>query len=132
MRDARAADRLRCGLPNGLPRGVKAIAALVALGVVACGSAEIVPESPGGRVDAADDAERQLLAEAERLPAGKKTTVAGMTVIADEPYHAASGNTCRWLSISAGDGPGARRLACSDGAGWFFAPDVLGPPIEVP
>jgi hypothetical protein len=97
-----------------------------------CGPAEVAPQNPGGRVEAADDAERQILAQAEGLPAGQKTTVAGMTVVADEPYHAASGNTCRWLSISAGNGTGARRLACSDGASWFFAPDVLGAPIEVP
>lgn len=99
---------------------------------VGCGSPEFAPNNPGGRVEAADDDERHILAEADRLPVGKETTIGATTVVAEAPYAAASGNTCRWLVLATKGGAGTRRLACNDGSGWFFAPDVLGPPIEVP
>lgn len=105
---------------------------LPVLGGLGCGGAEPVPDNPGGRVEAVDDDERSILAEIERLPTGEQTTLGATTVVAEEPYRAASGNTCRWLSLTTRGGASARRLACSDGASWFFAPDVLGPPIEVP
>lgn len=109
---------------------------MVALSLVitGCGGGEPVVEGPGtgGRVEAGSDDERRILAQADALPAGEKTTVGSLAVVADEPYFAASGRTCRWLTVFTGKVGGDRRLACKDQRGWFFAPDVLGPPLDAP
>src|SRR5690242_18437720 len=81
-----------------------------------------------GRMLAAQgESERALLSQLGTFPTGTARRVGDTSVVAEAPYAAASGRTCRALHISA---PGAReqrhRLACSDGKAWFFVPDVFG------
>jgi hypothetical protein len=62
------------------------------------------------------------------LPTGAPRHVDAVDVMADAPYTAASGRTCRALALSAGkDADASHRLACTDGSGWFFVPDVFAP-----
>jgi hypothetical protein len=61
------------------------------------------------------------------LPSGKPQQVAGATVVAEPAYVAASGRTCRALSINATNRVDPRhRLACTNGGAWFFVPEVFG------
>jgi hypothetical protein len=46
------------------------------------------------------------------------------TVVADGAYTAASGRTCRALTMGTA-GKNARRLACHNGGSWYFVPDVF-------
>lgn len=71
--------------------------------------------------------ERQLLAVVGRLPTGTPHTLGDETVIADAAYDsAANGRTCRTLRFSGGSANARQRVACTEGHGWFFVPDVLG------
>lgn len=80
----------------------------------------------GAAIRGQTDDERALLAQLPRLPTGKPQRVQGLSVVADEPYEAASGRRCRPLHVqAAGAAHGAPRLACSDGTSWFFVPDVF-------
>jgi hypothetical protein len=74
-----------------------------------------------------NDVERAVLKAVSSLPTGAPSRVAGATVVAEAAYTAASGRTCRSLSIN--NPPGSQsvyRLACANGGSWFFAPDVFG------
>jgi hypothetical protein len=78
-----------------------------------------------GRVIApSSESERALIQQLATLPSGVKRTVGDAVVTADAPYEAASGRTCRQVSISS-PRKRMRRLACSDGKAWFFVPDVF-------
>lgn len=81
----------------------------------------------GAKLPGANADERALLAGLPGLRSGKAQRVRDLSVLADEPYEAASGRQCRALQVQAVGGThNARRLACSDGSGWFFVPDVFG------
>jgi hypothetical protein len=81
----------------------------------------------GRAVTAASESERELLQQAAGLPVGAPRRVGNATVVSEAAYAAASGRTCRALHVTeAGSGKTAHRLACSDGKGWFFEPDVFG------
>lgn len=95
------------------------MAATTACGAGAPREADIYhdPALRPGSVAAADDAERQLLAQL--ADAEGAAEVAGFSV--DAPFHSASGRRCRGVRRAA-----ERRLACerTDGA-WSFVPNVL-------
>jgi hypothetical protein len=81
----------------------------------------------GRRLAPTNEGERKLLQALAALPNGKEQRVGADTVVAEAPYEAASGRTCRALSVTLGATRRAlHRLACSDGRGWFFVPDVFG------
>jgi hypothetical protein len=79
----------------------------------------------GGTLAARGDNERKLLGELGKLPSGTPQRVGDASVVAEEPYVAASGRTCRALSITTSRAA-LHRLACGDGKTWFFVPDVFG------
>lgn len=80
----------------------------------------------GRTLSAENPGERAVLARVATLPNGKAVTVSGLSVTAEPQYAAASGRTCRALSIvDAGAGRNRNRVACSDGKSWFFVPDVF-------
>lgn len=71
--------------------------------------------------------DRAVLREVAGLPSGVARRIGGTSVLAEAPYVAASGRTCRALQLSAQTpSPTTHRLACSDGQAWFFVPDVFG------
>lgn len=74
----------------------------------------------GGRLEPKTAIERELLTKLESLPVGA-SSLGGQTVTAEAGYDSASGQRCRRVSWS-----GAARLACRDGDGWYFVPDVFG------
>lgn len=72
--------------------------------------------------------ERAVLAQLSRLPVGNPQKVGSTSVVADEPYEAASGRRCRALRLqTSGQRSGTERLACTNGKEWFFVPNVFGP-----
>ena len=77
-----------------------------------------------GVVEPADDVEATALKRLDGWPAGQAWAVAGVSVTAGAPYTAASGRTCRSLGFQRPEG-GTTRLACHDGARWFYVPDVF-------
>lgn len=96
--------------------------------LVGCGSKhearspqDVAAIENAGRVEAASDSERAILKSLDELPSDVARTVGGETVKAEEPYSAASGEQCRYVSWSK-----QRRLACRESAGWYFVPDVFG------
>lgn len=81
----------------------------------------------GRKLAPTGESERALLRQLSGLPNGKAQRVGDATIVAEPLYHAASGRSCRALSVT----PSAKqqathRLACSDGQSWFFVPDVFG------
>ncbi len=106
---------------------------LLLLLALACSSAprlsarDVADANDTGRALAAkSDDERGVLGRLAVLPSGKHERVGGATVMAEAPYTAASGRTCRALRLTQAPTQAARRrLACSDGKAWFFVPDVF-------
>lgn len=104
------------------------------LAALACSSApapsarDVVDANDTGRtLSGSSEGERALLARVAKLPSGSAQHVGGASVVAEQPYAAASGRTCRALHISAAPArPAQHRLACSNGESWFFVPDVFG------
>lgn len=82
-----------------------------------------------GRVlQANGESERAVLSQLDTFPTGPARRVGNLTVRAESPYPAASGRICRELHLFWGQAGMPRdRLACSNGAAWFFVPDVLAP-----
>jgi hypothetical protein len=93
--------------------------------------------SPPSAVAPGDELERELLRRLPELPAEQPVSIDDATVIARAPYFAASGRTCRALTIQ---GPGAAspaaspaalggasrsRLACREDGDWFFVPQIF-------
>ncbi|HSC87639.1 MAG TPA: hypothetical protein VLC09_10230 [Polyangiaceae bacterium] len=105
-----------------------ALAALLALGAVACGSPQdarhpddaVATEVPG-RLEPTSAAERQVLTSLDQWKPDTAQKVGADTVVAERPYLAASGQQCRNVRFSQ-----ASRLACRDDQGWYFVPDVFG------
>jgi hypothetical protein len=87
----------------------------------------------GNAIGAKNASERTVLQRLPGLPSGKAERLGSLNVTAEAPYTAASGRTCRALSLS--DEPRQQavpRLACTKGGAWFFVPDVFagGPVAE--
>ncbi len=81
----------------------------------------------GGTLPGRTASEQNILQQVAQLPPGSAKTIGDSVVIAEPAYYAASGRTCRALSITQGQRKQAsHRLACTDGRAWFFVPDVLG------
>ena len=79
----------------------------------------------GATLSAKSELERALLRRAATLQTGTRQAFGESTVVAEAPYAAASGRTCRTLHVERGRAA-SHRLACSEGATWFFVPDVFG------
>jgi hypothetical protein len=115
---------------------------LLLLLAAACGGATLPPDDPavldandtGGTVAPGNESERQLLAALGQMPAGAEQRIGSMRAVADRPYHAASGRTCRRVTFGASgpQGQSRTRLACSSGKEWFFVPDVFVAPAQKP
>jgi hypothetical protein len=117
----------------GVWNDVVALLGMVALSI-ACSSRpmtsarDVADANDTGRtVNASSAAERAVLAVLSSLPSGSPKVVSGLTVLAQAPYSAASGRTCRALNVRPeGTDKASARLACSnDGKSWFFVPAVL-------
>jgi len=81
----------------------------------------------GGRATPQSGTDEQLLSRVGELPADRAVTVGDKKYIVGPTYSAASGRTCRYVSeLGKRDSPAHRQLACTEGGGWFFAPDVFG------
>lgn len=116
---------------EGSPRSW--LVAVVAGVVAACAATpqpsarEVADANDTGQALAAkSEQERAVLREAASLPSGVARRINGTNVLAEAPYVAASGRTCRALQLSEQASQAIHRLACSDGKAWFFVPDVFG------
>ncbi len=79
---------------------------------------------------AATPGEELLLGRLASLPANESIQLEGQVFTASTPYVAASGRTCRRISIET-DATPRRRLACDDSEGrWVFVPNPF--PAEAP
>lgn len=107
-------------------------------GPLACSSAprpnarDVADANDTGRtLNPRSDMERALLGQVATLPTGAPRQLGGVLVRAERPYPAASGRTCRVLTITSDSlRPPSSRLACSDGSRWFFVPNVFGTDSE--
>ncbi len=105
---------------------------LLSAGVSGCGGSHPQPTATelreandtGRTVEASDATERAILQSLAELRPDTPRTVQGATVVVGGAYHAASGRTCRTVSITRG-GKEQNRLACSNGEEWFFVPNVF-------
>jgi hypothetical protein len=80
----------------------------------------------GRALAARTDDERAVLGQLPTLASGQPRRLGSVTVTAEAPYTAASGRTCRALQLTPTAAPVTRhRLACREGAAWFFVPDVF-------
>ncbi|MFW5740714.1 MAG: hypothetical protein ACOC1F_10165 [Myxococcota bacterium] len=113
-----------------------ALVVCAAAGLMACRSTGAAAYSPehssqytGNKIDPASDEEAALLRKVQGLVTGEQQVVGDLLVVADAPYFAASGRTCRALLIKRkGNRDDAiTRLACEDDGVWFFAPRVMRP-----
>ena len=112
---------------------------LVCAALVGCASTnqELTSEQPqsvmgDGTAEPASPAETKVLAQLEQLPPTQASTIDGLSVVADAPYAAASGKTCRRLTLTSVKPPKASRvrLACRNGDAWGFVPSVFLVPAE--
>ncbi len=99
---------------------------------VACSSAappsarDVADANDTGRtVGAKSESERAVLGELGSLPSNAPRRFRDATVVAEPPYSAASGHTCRAVHVTTPQAA-VHRLACVDGTKWFFVPDVFG------
>lgn len=126
--------------------------ALAATLAMACAGPRQRPEhaavSPPSAVAPGDELERELLRRLPELPAEQPVSIGNAGVIAGAPYFAASGRTCRALTIRAsqssgqtsGSAPGQppsqasgqpsgdasrSRVACREDGDWFFVPQIF-------
>lgn len=77
---------------------------------------EVSPETHG---------EREFLIRLADVPAGQPVAFGSQVFVADAPYFAASGRTCRPVTVRPRepDGQVDFRLACEERDGWVFVPD---------
>ena len=76
---------------------------------------------------ASGEGERALLGRLSTLPSGTEQRMGDSVVVAEAPYDAASGRTCRALHVASPQTHvKSHRLACRKGNAWFFVPDVFG------
>ena len=119
---------------RGRGHGGRTILALVAAALaVGCGPGPRPPADPAyaelvePRTERpASDFERALLGALPDLAPEEPATVGGRRVVAGRRYLAASGRTCRELSVDAPAGD-RQRLACIIDGAWAFVPAVLAP-----
>lgn len=76
-------------------------------------------------VDPADHVEREILLHLPALAPGQPVTIESAIVTAEAPYPAASGRTCRTLTITGAEGVARSRLACREDGEWFFVPQIF-------
>ena len=70
--------------------------------------------------------ERLVLQQLSQLPNGTARRIGDASVVAEAPYDAASGHICRALQLTPSKTRTTdHRLACTDGRGWFFVPNVF-------
>jgi hypothetical protein len=104
---------------------------MAALAAIACAGAEHQrADSPTPFEEPnqlkATSGEQQVLQQLDALPAGQASVVGEYSVMPEAPYQAASGRTCRKLTLnSRSTKSSSLRLACSDGTRWQFVPDVF-------
>lgn len=85
---------------------------------------------PGTRPPA-NDVERAVLAQIDKLPAGQASTVAGRNVTAGAMYTAASGRRCRTVTLQPSAATAAKSmLACKFDNRWAYVPDVVRRPAK--
>ena len=115
------------------------LANAVCVVMLGCGSASQnrdaeapTPLLGSGKAEAASPAEAKVLEQLERLPVAQARTVDALSVVADAPYAAASGKTCRRLTLTPLEPPktSRTRLACKDAGHWGFVPSVFSAPTE--
>lgn len=80
----------------------------------------------GGRREPETEQERRLLAAVAELKAHESASVGGARIEAGPRYAAASGATCREVSLSGAPELADVSLACEDAEGWFFVPALAG------
>ena len=81
----------------------------------------------GRRLNTSNAADAALLGQLSAWPDGATRRLGDATVIAQASYFAASGQTCRAVHLTPGQGRvSVDRLACCEGQKWFFVPDVFG------
>lgn len=86
--------------------------------------AEPGPSGPSA-IEPANQTEREILQRLPALAPEQPVTIEGAIVSAAAPYHAASGRTCRFLTITGADRSSRSRLACREDAAWFFVPPIF-------
>lgn len=114
--------------------GWRLVAAFAAALLGACSSAAPISardaadaNDTGATLLAKNEAERSLLTQVPTLPSQTARRLGQTVVVAEAPYTAASGRTCRALHLtSSSPKTDSHRLACNDGKAWFFVPDVFG------
>jgi hypothetical protein len=80
----------------------------------------------GGKLEPGSAAERTVLQQLDALAANQPRTVGATTIVAGPEYAAASGRRCRTVRLADSKGHASQtHLACRDGNGWFYVPDVL-------
>lgn len=86
----------------------------------------------GGTAEPASPAEAKVLEQLDAVAPGQPKAVGDLTVVADAPYHAASGKKCRQVTMTTKRSPkvSRTRLACNDGGAWQFVPNVFLAPSE--
>lgn len=104
---------------------------LFAIVVSSCASAskpeprDVADANDTGRtVGASNGLEREVLSAMPTLSEGKPKQLAGANVVAQSAYSAASGRLCRRVVMTTASAV-KQRLACTNGDGWFFVPDVF-------
>jgi hypothetical protein len=100
---------------------------LAALTIGCTRSQPVAEPGPAGptTIEPANEIEREILQRLSALAPEQPATIQGAIVSAAAPYHAASGRTCRFLTITSADRSSGSRLACREDAEWFFVPPVF-------
>lgn len=117
-------------------RSSRALLAVVVLnacsGQPAASARDVADANDTGRTLSPQTAnERQLLQQLSQLPNGTARQIGDANVVAEAPYSAASGHTCRAVQLTSRQKRTAdHRLACTDGHAWFFVPDVFAGALE--
>lgn len=112
-----------------MTRPIRASFAISALAVlVGCGSAPPpdpwYPRALGPTEVPTSDAERDLLARLDEVPAEGEVRSGGMTAFVEAPYYAASDRRCRRVRFATAGGQNVR-TACESEDGWRLAPNVF-------
>jgi len=111
------------------------VVAILPLAAIACSSgnrAKPLDPSYASLVEPAtrepsDDVERAILRRLGQLAPNAEESIDGQVVTAGPPYAAASGRTCRMVTIRPAkqSEPSRSRLACLVDEVWSFVPEVL-------
>jgi hypothetical protein len=113
--------------------------ACCALSLLLASGCALVPPQTGqngtaeNHTDSVDDSrpgtgqDAALIALIAGMQAHETSAIDGMNVESGQPFFAASGRPCKYITLSEQNNPGktGTRLACQDSGGWFFAPDIF-------